>query len=188
LRPGRFTVKLIQYDITQELPLRPAAEGWLPIANPPVGLVTWYAPTGAAMALATTWLGVIGGHPPELRAGCCGRPPERELFARGADFVVNIPFRMDAPLLRELLPPGTAGCALTELARAQFAPAHTVHAPLLTACVLQVECSGGRILPRDWEPELAGDIRLLHRDRQILDPAAYPDFCAVHPLRSHAPG
>lgn len=168
--------------------MRSFAEGWLPINNPPVGLITWYAPTGAAMALVTSWLGVVSGLPPELRAGCCGRPPERELFAPGADFAVNIPLRMDAPLLRDLLPAGTAGCALTLLAGAQFAPARSVHAPLLAGCVLQIECSGGRILPRDWEPELAGDIRLLHRDRQILDPAAYPDFCAVHPLRMDSPG
>jgi hypothetical protein len=186
LRPGRFSVNL-EYDATQELSLRSAAEGWLPIADPPVGLVTWYAPTGVAMALVTPWLGVLSGHPPELRAGCCGRPPERELLAPGTDFIVNIPLRMDAPLLRELLPPGTSGCAQMLLAGAQVAPARAVHAPLLAGCALQIECSGSRILPRAWEPELAGDIRWLHRDHQSIDPAAYPDFCAVHPLRLHGP-
>jgi hypothetical protein len=168
--------------------LRAAAEGWLPISNPPVGLVTWYAPTGAAMALATSWLGVISTQPPELRAGCCGRPPGPELFAPGGDFAVNIPARMDAPVFRDLLRPGTSGCVLTLLAGAQLAPARAVHAPLLAGCVLQIECGCGRILPRDWEPELAGDIRLLHRDSLILDPAAYSDFCSLHPLRAHSIG
>lgn len=172
----------------QELPLRSAAEGWLPIANPPVGLITWYAPTGAAVAVVTSWLGVVSGQPPELRAGCCGRPPKRELFAPGADFAVNIPLRMDASLFRALMSPGPSGCALTLLAGAKLARASSVHAPLLAGCVLQIECSGGRILPRDWEPELAGDIRLLHRDGHTIDAAACSDFCAVHPLRMHPLG
>ena len=167
--------------------MQSATEGWLPIANPPVGLVTWYAPDGTAMALVTSWLGVIAGQPPELRAGCCGRPPHAAQFPAGIGFAVNIPARMDLPVLRDLVRPGIAGCAVV-VAGAQLAPARCARAPLLAGCVLQIECAGGRVLPRDWEPELAGEILVVHRGGHTIEPAASPDFCTLFPLRADCPG
>jgi hypothetical protein len=167
----------------QEVSLQRADEGWLPIDNPPVGLITWYGPGGVAVALAMSWLGVINSHPPELHAGCCGRIPGAELFPAGADFAVNILAGIEMPMPDSLTQRKLSGCPLLVEAGLEFLPAHSVRAPLLAGCALQVECAHGRSLTCEWEPALAGDILLLHRSGVVLDPADYPDFCAIQPFR-----
>lgn len=155
--------------------------GWLPVSGSPVGLVTWYAPAGPVAVLAS-WLAVVDGVPPELRAGCSGRiPAGSDLTADGA-FAVNIPAAPGSPELAALVA-RAASAPVVIGTEAELVPARSVSAPLLKGCALQIECSRGRIVPGEWEPELAGDIVLLHRGGLILDPAGYPDFCALRPLR-----
>lgn len=156
-------------------------EGWFPVDASPVGLVTWFAPTGEAVAVLASWLAVINGQPPELRAGCSGRGWERQLPA-GMDFAVNVFAELPMP---PLWGPeqGAAGSLVLDASLPLFT-ARLAHAPLLAGCALQIECAHGRLLPGDWEPELAGDILLLHRGGLIFDPADVRDFCALLPLRT----
>jgi hypothetical protein len=167
--------------------LVPVVEGLLPIDSPPVGVVTWYTPSGAVGALTTSWLGVVNGHPPELHAGCCmqlrGSPP----FAPGTDFAVNIPASLDRQILSKLPQWSLPGCTLELGAETELLSAHVIRAPLLAGCTLQIECSGGRALPGDWVPQLAGNILLLHRGGRCLDPTSCRDFSALHPLHAEPP-
>ena len=167
-------------------PQGPTAEGWLPVNGLPVSLVTWYVPTGPVAVLAS-WLAVINGRPPEVRAGCSGRLPGGEHFPVGADFAVNVPSPGQIAGLRELMQGVPVGQQLPIAARLELYPARSIHAPLLAGCALQIECAHGRILQGNWAPELAGDILLLHRGGLFLDPADHPDFCALWPLRSCFP-
>ena len=157
--------------------------GWLPIDLTPVGVVTWYTPNGPAAAALTAWLAVVNGTPPELRAGCSGRLLGEEDFPAGTDFAVNVPADPQFPALRKLLHGCRAGGRATRLDPRKFVPARTVHAPLLAGCTLQIECARGRLLPAGWEPELAGDILLLHRGGVFHNPADHIDLCALWPLR-----
>jgi flavin reductase (DIM6/NTAB) family NADH-FMN oxidoreductase RutF len=161
-------------------------EGWLPIDGSPIGLVTWYAPNGP-VALLASWLAVINGCPPELRAGCSGRFPGVEHFPVGTDFAINVPADGQIQGLHELVQGGASGRPVMIDAGLALTPARSVHAPLLAGCVLQIECAHGRLIAGDWEPELAGDIVLLHRRGHLLDPADHPDFCVLHPLRTFFP-
>ena len=160
-----------------------AGEGWLPIDVTPVGVITWYAPSGPAAAVLAAWLAVVNGIPPELRAGCSGRLPGEEAFPAGTDFAVNVPADLQFPALRKLMHGLRAGEWAARLDPRGLVPARTVHAPLLAGCTLQLECAHGRFLNADWEPELAGDILLLHRGGVFLDPADHADLCALWPLR-----
>lgn len=163
-----------------------APEGWLPIAGSPAGLVSWYAPIGP-VAMLISWLAVINGHPPELRAGCSGRLPGDEHFPVGTDFAVNVPSDTRIAGLREFLQGVPIGHPVPIAARLELFPARSIHAPLLAGCALQIECAHGRILQGNWEPELAGDVLLLHRGGLFLDPVDHPDFCALWPLRAFFP-
>lgn len=156
-------------------------QGWLPVEGSPVGLVTWFAPTGRAVAVLASWLAVINSQPPELRAGCTGQGWDGS-FPAGMDFVVNVYADLQLPRLLVAVRGATGPVVLPD--GLDRIPARLVHAPLLAGCALQIECARGRILPGDWEPELAGEIRLLHRGGLILDPADYSDFCGLRPLHT----
>jgi flavin reductase (DIM6/NTAB) family NADH-FMN oxidoreductase RutF len=164
-----------------------AGEGWLPIDVTSIGVVTWYTPSGPAAAVPVAWLAVVSGLPPELRAGCAGRLLGEEDFPTGTDFAVNIPAALQFPALRELLPGLDSGVRSACLDPRGLVPARTVHAPLLPGCTLQIECAHGRLHAADWEPELAGDILLLHRGGVFVDPADHADLCALWPLRAILP-
>jgi flavin reductase (DIM6/NTAB) family NADH-FMN oxidoreductase RutF len=170
----------------EKICLHSAGEGWLPIDNPPVGLVSWYAPDGSVMAQATSWLGIIGGHPPELRAGCCGKAADLVRFPAGTDFTVNLPPRRGLAALSEPLARALPGCTLAIGTAAELRPARQVHAPLLAGCALHIECTAGRLLPHDREEELAGEIVLLHRDGLCLAPEDDDDFSLLQPFRRPA--
>jgi hypothetical protein len=161
----------------------PTGEGWLPVDLAPVGVVTWYTPSGPAAAVLAAWLAVVNGVPPELRAGCSGLLQGEEEFPTGTDFVVNVTDDLQFPALRELMHDLRAGERAARLDPRGLDPGRTVHAPLLAGCLLQIECAHGRFRPADWEPELAGDILLLHRGGVLLDPADHNDICALWPLR-----
>lgn len=160
-------------------------DGWLPVASSPAGLVTWYAPGGPVTVLAS-WLAIIDGQPPELRAGCAGRVADRRDLPEGTAFAINIPLNPEDAVLNELIARAASAPVAIDAAT-EFAPARSVHAPLLAGCALQIECAHGRIHPGEWEPEIVGDVVLLHRGGLLLNPATYPDFCALRPLRTVFP-
>jgi len=134
--------------------------------------------------MLTSWLALVSGVPPEMRAGCSGRILGPELFPAGMDFAVNVPADLHFPPLLELMHGLRAGDAPALVDPSGLMPARTVHAPLLTGCNLQIECAQGRWLSAAWEPELCGEILLLHRGGLFLDPAGHDDFCALWPLRA----
>lgn len=151
-----------------------SGQGWLPVERPVVGLISCYVAGGTVLSLPVSWLAVIDGAPPELRAGCSAWDVLGQVGGRAFDFAVNI--HGDA---RQSF----AATPGERPERCQPLPARLVDAPLLAGFPLQIECSGGRWRRGDWETELAGDIRLLHRGGIILDPADYPSLTALRPLR-----
>lgn len=159
----------------------------LPISPPLTGVVTWYAPDGAVIALATTWLGIINGQPPELRVGCRGPTTFAGQFPVGVDFVLNVPASPHASPLQSLLDRQRHRRLRRGDSSVELRPAHLVQAPLLACCPLQIECAGGRLLLGDWETELVGDILLLHRAGCLIKPAEHTDFCAIRPLQIFMP-
>lgn len=156
--------------------MKSGPEGWLPVERPAVGLISWYDENGAVKSLATSWLAVIDGSPPELRAGCLDVEISDRWRAGGRDFAVNVA----GPLVAALPSPEVAGhfCIL---------PARSVDAPLLAGFQLHIECAGGRLYPREWEAELVGEVRLLHRNGTILDPADHPQLSMLRPLQTAFP-
>jgi hypothetical protein len=166
----------------------PAGAGWLPIDVAPVGLVTWFAPGGPAAALLTSWLAVVGGTPPQLRAGCGGCGLHEGQFPAGTDFAVNVPAERQFPKLQALIRDLRAGAPLMAVELAGLIPARMVSAPLLAGCALHLECARGSLMPGDWERELAGELLLLRRGAVTHTSAAGDDFCALWPLRASLPG
>ena len=57
-----------------------------------------------------------------------------------------------------------------------------VPAPRLQACPIQVECEHGRLMTDGYEPDVVGEIALIHRPDKSLDPFMVPDLCALNPL------
>ena len=163
-----------------------AGEGLLPIGGVPVGLITWFGADGP-VAVLTSWLAVVNGSPPELRAGCSGLQGTNAALPAALDFAVNVPADGELAGLCELLQGGVTATPVPIGAVPGLHPARSVHAPLLAGCALQIECAQGRLASGEWEPELAGDIVLLHRGGLFIDPADHQDFCALRPLRAFFP-
>lgn len=166
--------------------MRSTGEGWLPINGSPIGLVTWYASNGPVVMLAS-WLAVIDGQPPELRAGYSARVPGGNDFPADADFIINIPADQGQPALDRLIAKAAAASPVAIDDSMPLARARSVQAPLLTECVLQIECVHGRLVPGRWDAGLSGEIVLLHRGGHFLSPASHADFCALQPLRTRLP-
>ena len=163
-----------------------AGEGLLPIGGVPVGLITWFGADGP-VAVLTSWLAVINGSPPELRAGCSGLSGTRASLPLDLDFAVNVPDTGQLAGLHQMMQGAACGFPVPIGTLSGLHPARSVHAPLLTGCALQIECAQGRLASGEWEPELAGDIVLLHRGGLFIDPADHHDFCALRPLRAFFP-
>jgi flavin reductase (DIM6/NTAB) family NADH-FMN oxidoreductase RutF len=162
-------------------------EGLLPIDSPPVGLVSWYAPDGRVVIAVSSWVAMVNGPPPELRAGGGGLLLEGN-FPEGCDFVVALLRETQLPIFASLVRHAAGSSEPVTIASDPLlTPAALVHAPLLTGAALQIECARGHIIAGTWETELAGRVRLLHRGHQHLSPDYHPDFCALHPLRPHIP-
>lgn len=160
-------------------------DGWLPVGSAPIGLITWYSPDGPVAVLAS-WLAVINSRPPELLAGCSGRLPAHQDLPDGWVFAVNIPAAPQGTALDELIARAVSAPVVID-DPAKISPARAISAPLLIDCPLQIECAHGRIVSGEWEPELVGDIVLLHRGSLLLDPAVHSDFCALRPLHAIVP-
>lgn len=162
-------------------------EGLLPIDSPPVGLVSWYALDGRVVVSVSSWLAVVNGSPPELRAGGGGLLLEGN-FPAGADFVVSLLEESQLPLFTKLVRHAErCGEPVMVADDPLLIPAVKVQAPLLAGAALHLECATGQIVSGGWERELAGRVRLLHRHEQQLCPDEHPDFNALQPLRPSPP-
>lgn len=158
-------------------------EGLLPIDSPPVGLVSWFGADGRVVVSVSSWLAVVNGSPPELRAGGGSLLVEGN-FPVGADFVVTLLEESQLPLFTKLVRHAErCGEPVTVADDPLLVPALKVRAPLLAGAALHLECVGGRIASGGWERELVGQVRLLHRCEQQLCPDQHPDFNALQPLR-----
>lgn len=161
--------------------------GWLPVAGEPVALIVWRASDDGLLVMPATWLAIIGSRPPELRMGGGAVLAAAARSLEDADFTVNIPGERGCDDLRRLMGGAGSVCLPVPADDLKLVPSRLVRAPLLADCALQLECGRGRFLPGSFEPELAGDLLLLHRGGFFVDPAGLADFCALAPLRVVVP-
>jgi len=146
--------------------------------------MTWYAPGQKAVALVTYWMAMIAGEPPRLRAAWPGRRDPRSLFWPGGDFVLNVPGDTDLQLILRLVGRGRV-CFDVELDLAMpITPASVVFAPRLAHCPVQMECRGGLVDAELAEPEVAGEVALLHCNGNVIDVVTEPDFTKLKPFGS----
>ncbi len=157
-----------------------------PVPWLPAGLISWYAPGGAPLALVTSWIALIGGCRPRIKTAWHGCRVPMSSNWTGGDFVVNIPYEDCLEKIRAIMTQGRL-CLHSE---ADLGLACLVGvaatAPRLLECAVQIECVGGRLVDSDFETELSGEIIRLHRGDQVIDPADVPELCAIHPLRPMA--
>ena len=161
-------------------------EGLLPIDSPPVGLVSWYAGDGRVVVSVSSWLAVVDGTPPELRAGGGGLLLDGN-FPEGGDFVVTLLEEAQLPLFVKLVRHAErCGEPVIVADDPLLIPAVQVRAPLLKGAALHLECTGGRIVAGEWGRELSGRVCLLQRGRQCLPTDSCRKFSALQPLRTQS--
>ncbi len=156
---------------------------WKPVEGLPAGLISWYAPGGRPVALVTYWLAMIGGDAPRVRASWPGRRDSRSLFWPGGDFVLNIPGEKSLPMIRKLVSQGRVCLDVENDLGIISTDGSIVRAPLLTTCPAQIECRNGRIDEEPVEPEVFGDVVLIHRGGTSLPVCSGLDLCKIDPFR-----
>lgn len=153
-----------------------------PLSWLPAGLITWYAPSGAPLALVTSWIALIGGDRPRIRTAWHGRQNPLSRFWHGGDFAFNVPSAICLRELRHFTQKG-AFCLNIESDLGQSSVCGlTSVSPLLTKCAIQLECTSGQLLDSDYDTELTGDVLRLHRGQKVINVAEVPDLCAIQPL------
>ncbi|MDH3999458.1 MAG: hypothetical protein OET90_11555 [Desulfuromonadales bacterium] len=153
-----------------------------PVSWLPAGLVSWYAPDGAPLVLVMSWLSLIGGERPRVRASWHGRQDALSRFWPGGDFVLNLP---DQNLLGEVQRKMRSGLLCfrsDELSDCPHLDSLSVRAPRLSQCPTQIECCNGVLLDDGGEPELGGVAVTVHRLGATLSPQDIPELCAIRPL------
>ncbi len=144
---------MIQQDLALHAPI-----AWLP-----AGLISWYSDDGTPLALATSWMALIGGEPPIIRTAWPGRQGSASCRWRGGDFVVNVLTDDCLEKVRQVLRQGRLCFAVKDVFGVDCLTGSKVNAPRLPDCPLQVECIGGVLDEDGFEPELYGEVVLLHR-------------------------
>lgn len=153
-----------------------------PVAWLPAGLITWYAPGGAALALVTSWVALIGGKHPRMRTAWHGNHDPLSRFWSGGDFVYNVPQADCLEGIRDAMKLGRL-CLYAETDLGfQCTSGIASVAPRLLDCLVQVECINGKLMESGTETELCGDVVRLHRDQVTINPNDIPDLCAIQPL------
>jgi flavin reductase (DIM6/NTAB) family NADH-FMN oxidoreductase RutF len=155
---------------------------WKPVEGLPAGLISWYAPGGRAVALVTYWLAMIGGERPSVRASWPGRRDSRSLFWPGGDFVLNIPGEKSLPMIRKLAAQGRVCLDVENDLGMIPAEGEVVRAPRLTIYPAQIECCSGRIDEEPVEPEVYGDVVLIHRGGISQPASSGLDLCMFNPF------
>lgn len=158
-----------------------------PVEALPAGLISWYAPGNRPVALVTYWMAMVGGTVPRVRASWPGRRDARSLFWPGGDFVLNIPDEKCLPLIRKLVSLGRL-CLDLENDLGQVATqGEMVRAPRLVQCTSQLECCSGKVDSNAFEPEVTGEVVLLHLGPTDLSVHAELDLSDVNPFRLTSP-
>ena len=159
----------------------------VPLEWLPAGLITWYEPEHQPVALATSWMSLICGGHPRVRAGWPGLLDAVAHAWPGGDFILNIPDEHCLPLIKHFIASGTYCLnVLTDLGQ-DVAPGFHVDAPRLLGCTVQLECRNGEMLFDGFGPEVVGDVVLLHRMGQLFDPLQVDNLCALNPLNPNPP-
>ena len=125
---------------------------------------------------------MIAGEPPRLRAAWPGRRDPRSLFWPGGDFVLNVPGDHDLQLLLRLVGSGRVCFDVEQDLAMPIAPASVVSAPRLAQWPVQLECRGGRVDSQPAEPEVAGEVALLHCNGNVVDVGTQLDFAKLMPF------
>mgnify|MGYP002398004014 CR=1 FL=1 len=154
-----------------------------PVGGLPAGLLSWYAPGQRPVALVTFWMAMIGGEQSRLRAAWPGRRDPRSLFWSGGDFVLNVPDGQDLTLIRGLVDRGILCFDIEQDLGMLAAPASQVEAPRLRHCPVQIECARGRVDTEPHEPEVTGEVIVMHCKDTATGMTASPDLDALQPFR-----
>lgn len=153
-----------------------------PIAWLPAGLISWYAPGGAPLALVTSWVALIGGERPSLRTAWHGHQDPLARFWLGGDFVYNVPHDVGLDQIRDVMRQGKLCLNAGDDLGLDVKPGLAALAPLLSGCAVQLECVQGRLVEAGADSDLCGEVVRLHRGTVVLSPADVPEFCAIQPL------
>jgi flavin reductase (DIM6/NTAB) family NADH-FMN oxidoreductase RutF len=153
-----------------------------PVAWLPAGLISWYAPDGAPVALVTSWIALIGGQRPRIRTAWHGRHDPLSRFWASGDFILNVPYGGSLDKIREVMLNGKLCLQVETDLGYSWSPGIASVAPRLLDCAVQIECVGGRLVDTGFDAELCGDVMRLHRCQVVIDPVDVPDLCAIHPL------
>lgn len=154
----------------------------VPVGGTPAGLISWYAPGQKAIALVTTWMALVSGEPPRLRAAWPGRRDPRSLFWPGGDFVLNVPGDRDLQLILKLVGSGRVCFDVEQDLGIPVMSASAVSAPRLVQCPVQLECCRGRVDTEPVEPEVTGMVSHLHCGGEIVDLAGGADLVKLKPF------
>jgi flavin reductase (DIM6/NTAB) family NADH-FMN oxidoreductase RutF len=153
-----------------------------PVILSPTGLVSWYASDGTPVAQFASWVAIVSGRQPLLKSSLHNNQAPMFNFMPGSDFVYNIPMASLMDKIREVACPGQYRFRVDDELGCTCVPGIAVMAPCLKECSVQIECVNGRLLDSTGEMELSGEVVLLHRGHEIIDPSALPDLFAIEPL------
>lgn len=157
-------------------------EIFAPVAWLPAGLISWYAPGGAPVALVTSWVALIGGMNPRMRTAWHGNQDAASRFWAGGDFVYNIPDEASLREIRRMIQYGQLCLHAENDLKYDCMSGIASVAPRLINCRVQIECVNGKLIDSGGEIELCGDVVRLHRDQVVIVPGQIPDLCAIEPL------
>jgi flavin reductase (DIM6/NTAB) family NADH-FMN oxidoreductase RutF len=150
---------------------------WLPAA-----LISWYAPGGVALALATSWIALFGSRRPRIRTVWHGSHEPMSRRWMGGDFVVNIPHESCLAKVREIMRHGKL-CMKTENELGLTCGMGVAAvAPRLLECAVHLECVSGKLVDAGFDTELCGEVVRVHRGSLVIDPEEIPDLCEIRPL------
>lgn len=150
----------------------------VPVAWLPAGLISWYSQEGTPLALATSWLAIVCGKAPTVLAAWPGRQDAVAGSWRGGDFILNVLTDDCLEKVRQVVRHGHFCIAVTDVFGGNCPTGLAVKAPRLPGCPVQVECRGGIVSDEGFEPELSGEVALLHRGGELFGADAVSKMCA----------
>lgn len=155
---------------------------FVPITWFPAGLISWYAPGGVPVAMATSWVALIGGNAPRMRTAWHGVHDSVSRFWTGGDFVYNVPDENRLEKIREVMCRGRLCLNAEDDLNYHSTSGVAAVAPRLIDCRVQIECVNGKLVESGRDVELCGDVVRLHRGQTVINPGEIPDLCAIEPF------
>lgn len=153
-----------------------------PVAWLPAGLISWYGTGGLPIALATSWVALIGGERPRIRTAWHGRQDALSRFWSGGDFVLNVPGEDVLDRIRHVISKGALSLPADTGWGFSCISGVAAVAPRLLECAVQIECVAGKLVDTGFDAELCGAVARVHRGEVVIDPLDIPDLCAILPL------